>query len=98
MTGAYIGEPFAGGNAFEEPGKLTLTPPNLTFDSSGRIFNWSQQDFINRVRMGKLIEHSPMPWTSYKRMSDDDLKAIYKYLRILKPAKTGELLPEHSKG
>jgi mono/diheme cytochrome c family protein len=37
MTGSYIGEPFAGGNPFEEPGKQTLTPPNLTPDSSSRI-------------------------------------------------------------
>jgi len=27
MSGAYIGEPFAGGGPFEEPGKVTLTPP-----------------------------------------------------------------------
>jgi len=91
MTGGFIGEPFAGGSPFEEPGKQTLTPPNLTPDSSSRIFNWTQQDFINRVRMGKLIEHSHMPWNSYKRMTDSDLKAIYNYLRTLKPAKTGAI-------
>lgn len=88
MSGAYTGEPFAGGSPFVEPGKTTLTPPNLTPDSSSRIFGWSQQDFINRFRMGKLISHSHMPWNSYKRMSDDELKAIYNFLKTVKPAKT----------
>lgn len=91
MTGGFIGEPFAGGNPMTEPGKDTLTPPNLTPHPDSRIYTWSQQDFINRVRMGKLIEHSHMPWNSYKRMSDDDLKAIYNYLRTVKPAQTGAL-------
>jgi mono/diheme cytochrome c family protein len=88
MTGAFVGEPFAGGAPFVEPGKTTLTPPNLTPDSSSRIFGWSQQDFIKRFRMGKLIAHSHMPWNSYNRMTDDELKAIFNYLRTVKPAKT----------
>lgn len=88
MTGAFIGEPYAGGPTFETPGKVPLTPPNLTTDSSSRIFGWTQQNFIDRVRMGKLIDHSHMPWNSYKRMSDEDLKAIYKYLKTLKPVNT----------
>ena len=29
-----------------------------------------------------------MPWNSYKRMSNDDLKAVYNYLRSLPPLKT----------
>jgi mono/diheme cytochrome c family protein len=37
--------------------------------------------------MGK-INNSEMPWNSYKRMTDSELKAIYKYLKTLKPAKT----------
>jgi len=42
--------------------------------------------------MGKLIPYSHMPWNSFKRMSDNDLKAIYNFLQTLKPAKTGALL------
>jgi mono/diheme cytochrome c family protein len=91
MKGGYIGEPFAGGGPFVEPGKITLTPPNLTPDKSSTIYAWSQQDFLDRFRKGKLIEHSHMPWNSFKRMSDSDLKAIYKFLRTLKPYKTGAL-------
>jgi mono/diheme cytochrome c family protein len=88
MSGAFIGEQFGGGNEFAEHGNPSLFTPNLTTDSSSRIFGWSQQDFINRFRMGKLVSYSPMPWQSYGRMTDDELKAIYKYLKTLKPAKS----------
>ncbi|HEY6899655.1 MAG TPA: cytochrome c [Puia sp.] len=83
MSGAYIGEPFAGGGEIEG-----YIAPNLTPDSSGRIARWTQQDFINRFRKGKLIPGSPMPWNSFRRMSDTELKAIYQFLRTVKPAKT----------
>jgi mono/diheme cytochrome c family protein len=86
MTGAFTGEPFAGGLEIEG-----LVTPNLTTDSSSRIFTWDQQKFITRFREGKKIQQSPMPWNSFKRMSDGDLAAIYKYLKSLKPVKTGLL-------
>jgi hypothetical protein len=41
--------------------------------------------------MGKLIPHSHMPWNAYRRMSDNDLKAIYNFLKSLPPSKTGVL-------
>jgi len=72
----------------EGKGLPPLTPPNLTPDPTGHIYDWTQETFINRFRMGKLIPHSPMHWTSFKGMDDDELKAIYKYLRTLKPVKT----------
>jgi mono/diheme cytochrome c family protein len=83
MTGAYIGEPFGGGNDIE--GFMT---PNLTPDSTGRIFYWSKQNFIDRFRAGKLIPKSPMPWNSFGRMTDDELTAIYHFLKSTKAVKT----------
>ena len=88
MSGAFIGAPFAGGNEFAEHDNPALYSPNLTTDSSSRIFGWSQADFINRFRMGKIIPYSPMPWASFGRMTDDELKAIYKFLKTVEPAKT----------
>lgn len=88
ISGAYMGEPFAGGNKFEENGNPALYSPNITKDSSSRIFGWSQQDFINRFRMGKVIPYSPMPWTAFSHMTDDELKSIYNYLQSLPAAKT----------
>jgi len=94
MAGAYIGEPFAGGGPFEEPGKPTLYPPNITPDSSSRIFGWSEQDFIRRFRMGKSISYSHMPWDAFKRMDNIELKAVYRFLKTVQPAKTPPVKPK----
>jgi mono/diheme cytochrome c family protein len=82
MAGGFTGAPFAGGGNIG--GFIT---PNLTPDSSGRIFTWSQQDFIGRFRKGRLIPGSHMPWNAFGRMSDEELKAIYQFLKTVKPAK-----------
>ena len=84
ISGAYVGEPFAGGGPMDHG----LVPPNLTPDSSSRIFGWSQDDFVKRFRQGKFISYSNMPWDAFKRMSDEELTAIYKFLKTVKPAKT----------
>jgi len=85
LSGTFTGEPFAGGNEID--GFIT---PNITPDSSSRIFGWSQKNFIDRFRMGKLIPKSPMPWQSFGRMTDEELKAIYSYLKTVKPVKATE--------
>jgi hypothetical protein len=70
---------------FEEEGVPTLVSPNLTPHPSGRIFGWTQEQFIQRFRMGRTIKHSHMPWESFGRMNDTELKAIYNYLQTLEP-------------
>jgi mono/diheme cytochrome c family protein len=87
LAGRFTGEPFGGGNEIEG-----LITPNLTPDSSGRIFSWSQKNFIDRFRKGKLHPKSPMPWYSFGRMTDDELKAIYNFLRTVKPTKTEKVI------
>lgn len=89
MSGAYTGEFLAGGSpVVYEEGLPALTPPNLTTDSSSRIFSWNFETFKGRMKMGKLISYSHMPWNSFKHMTDDELKAIYNYLKSVKPAKS----------
>ena len=85
LSGEFTGEPYAGGNDID--GFLT---PNITTDSSSRVFGWSQKNFVDRFRMGRLIPKSPMPWSSFGRMSDEELKAIYAYLKTVKPVRTIE--------
>ena len=90
IKGAFIGEPFAGGMEMEssvEPDKYYFITPNLTPDSTGRLFGWSQQMFVKRFRMGALQPGTHMPWGPFSRMSDDELKAIYNYLKTVKPVK-----------
>jgi mono/diheme cytochrome c family protein len=86
LSGEYTGELLAGGGVID--GMVT---PNLTPDTSGRLTGWTPEVFVSRFRMGKLDPKSPMPWNSFKRMSDDELKAIYYFLKSVKPAKTPEL-------
>jgi mono/diheme cytochrome c family protein len=85
LSGEYTGELFAGGNEM-----YGVVPPNLTPDSSGRLTGWTPEIFVSRFRMGKLNPKSPMPWNTFKNMSDDELKAIFYFLKTVKPAKTAQ--------
>jgi mono/diheme cytochrome c family protein len=88
-TGAFIGEPFAGGFKMEsvvDPEHYECESPNLTPDKeTGRIYGWTEEMFVKRIRQGKVIKHSPMPWGPFSRMSDLELKAIYKFLQTVTP-------------
>jgi len=90
MTGEYTGPFFAGGLKFEsstEKGAYCVTP-NLTPDKeTGKMTGWTQQQFIDRFRLNKIIAASDMPWDQFRKMSDNDLKAIYQYLISLEPVK-----------
>ncbi len=64
---------------------------NITSDSTG-IGNWTEQQFINCLRKGnyKGLENTrplmpPMPWQDYSQMTDDEIKAIFAYLKSTKP-------------
>lgn len=97
MTGGYIGEFYAGGFEMEVPGKpgTFCISRNLTPDpKTGHIINWTEEQFLQRFRQGKLVPESPMPWGPFKNFSDSDLKAIWAYLHTLKPVNhdAGELL------
>ena len=86
LTGAFTGTPFAGGMKLSEGGH-TFTTPNLTSATGGVIANCGERDFIARFRVeGRGRSGSPMPWGAFARMTDDDLGAIYRYLRSLPPA------------
>lgn len=89
-TGAYIGEPFAGGPF--GPGEMDkstfYSAPNLTPDpETGHIAEWNYQTFYKRFREGQRDLNSPMPWLSFKNMTDNDIKAIWEYLQTVKPVK-----------
>lgn len=64
---------------------------NLTSDETG-IGNWTEKQFLKAIREGKYkgMDNSrpllpPMPWTMYRNASDEDLKAIFAYLKSTKP-------------
>jgi mono/diheme cytochrome c family protein len=62
-------------------------PSNLTPDSATGIGRWSEADFIRTIRTG-VNPHGDslnpfMPWKQNRRMTDEDLQAIYRYLRSI---------------
>jgi mono/diheme cytochrome c family protein len=80
---------FAGGNVIEDPGVGTAVSANLTPAASG-ISYYDEALFIKTIRTGHVGARklsSVMPWAFYRNMSDEDLKAIFAYLRTLKPVK-----------
>ena len=88
MTGAYTGPYFAGGLKFEAADGSYCVTPNLTPDKeTGRIYGWTEEQFITRFRQPRVIPTSDMPWDQFRNMADNDLKAIYKYLMSLDPIK-----------
>ena len=101
VDGSAVGAPFSGGSEMAmdgDPSRFFVTP-NLTPDpKTGHITSWTEEQFLARVRAGRLIEGSHMPWPLFARMSDDDIRAVYRYLRTLPPVEneTGPLLQEKS--
>ena len=82
------GMEFAGGN-FMKGAWGSAATPNITPDPSG-ISYYDEILFIKAVRTGYVGARplsAIMPFEFYGGLTDDDLKAIYAYLRTLKPVK-----------
>lgn len=76
----------AGGNEFPSPAGTALAT-NVTPDASG-IGNYDATTFVQVIRTGKLGTLSPvMPWVAYKEATDEDLRAVFAYLRTLRPVR-----------
>jgi hypothetical protein len=78
--------PFAGGEPLAGPWGSVVSP-NITPDASG-ISYYTEQTFITALRTGYVGArklNSIMPFGEYKNLSDDDLKAMFAYLKTLAP-------------
>jgi mono/diheme cytochrome c family protein len=63
---------------------------NLTPDENTGIGIWTEDMFLRTLRTGRHMGVSrpimpPMPWQNFGRMTDEDLKAIFAYLRSVPP-------------
>jgi hypothetical protein len=63
---------------------------NLTPDRDTGLGVWTEEMFVKALRSGKHMGASraimpPMPWRAYQHATDEDLKAMYAYLRTLRP-------------
>ena len=86
-TGALVGPRFGGAHmADDHDPKRTWAPPNLTDDpATGRLAKLSEDDFVARFRQGRVLPGSPMPWQGFRDMDENDMRAIYRYLKSLPP-------------
>jgi mono/diheme cytochrome c family protein len=63
---------------------------NLTPDENTGIGSWHEETFVKALRTGRHMGVArpilpPMPWQMYRNLTDDDLRAIYAYLRTIEP-------------
>jgi hypothetical protein len=73
---------------------------NLTPDISTGLGEWTEQTFIQTMRTGKHQGQPngrdilpPMPWFNLKEMPENDLKALWAYLRSIPPIKNQVPIP-----
>jgi mono/diheme cytochrome c family protein len=86
----------AGGMEFPFPDQTVLRSANITSDKESGIGAWTEDEFLNRFRAFRDSTFVPtdvkdgefktvMPWLFYSRMEDDDLRAIFAYLKTVPP-------------
>lgn len=84
---------FSGGTVFDNP-FFKVAVGNITPDSATGIGTWTEEAFVNKFKINssdEVVNSNPgrnnsfMPWYMYGKMNEEDLKAIYAFLRTVKP-------------
>jgi len=90
------GVEYGGGRAFPFPDGSIVRSSNISPDPTSGIGGWTEQMFLdmfnNRSDSATLNTNlkpgeynTIMPWTMYGGMKNEDLKAIFAYLKTIKP-------------
>ncbi len=91
--GPDMSKMFGGGFTFDLP-MMKVTVANITPDSATGIGAWTEEMFVSKFKNNSsdaVVNTRPgrmntiMPWSEYGKMKDEDLRAIYAYLRTVKP-------------
>ena len=85
--GPWVGAFAATMTAWAGPWGVSFTR-NLTPDKETGLGDWTEQNFIATIRTGKRMGKGreilpPMPIPAFKNMTDNDLKAIFAYLKTI---------------
>lgn len=78
----------AGGNRFGPE----VVSPNITPNEEGLPAGLRYEEFLERMRTGREEDGDilqVMPWHIHGKMREQDLRAIYEYLRAIPPAQPG---------
>lgn len=89
------GREFAGGEPFRFGSRLVRSP-NITPDNETGIGAWSEERFVAKFKNYSEMTHANaprmtqanftvMPWLGLAQLDPDDLRALYAYLRTVKP-------------
>ena len=81
------GMDFAGGSTFVHEAREQKAAANITPAPSG-IPYYTENLFLEVMKTGRVRDREisdVMPWGAYGGMTDEDLKAIFAYLKTLKP-------------
>jgi len=92
------GMDFAGGNELGFTNGTVVRSANITPEYDTGIGAWDKAYFVglfkeyadstnSHIPVAKDGENTVMPWTMYAGMTEEDLGAIYSYLRTVKPVK-----------
>lgn len=84
------GAPLAGGRRLETKFGIFYAP-NITPDLETGIGRWTEADFTRAMRHGLDPQgrnyYPSFPYSAYTRLADEDLKALWSYLRAQPPVK-----------
>ncbi|MPZ77704.1 MAG: c-type cytochrome [Deltaproteobacteria bacterium] len=88
FAGAKAGPPQIAG--FAGPRGARVYAKNLTPDSETGIGRWTEDQFVHTFKHGIRPDGikyavSPMEWNVYANMKEEDVRAMYRYLRTVKP-------------
>jgi mono/diheme cytochrome c family protein len=90
------GRELSGGNPFPTGDGWVARSANITPDSATGIGAWTRERFVGAFKSratgsagpSEAAERrSPMPWITYAGMTEEDLGAIYDYLRTVEPVR-----------
>jgi mono/diheme cytochrome c family protein len=92
------GKMFSGGIEINLPGNTVVRTANITPDNETGLGQWTKEQFIKRFKQcsDPAYGNTPykpgefqtiMPWTVYAGLTEEDLGAIYEYLRTIPAVK-----------
>jgi hypothetical protein len=90
------GTEFGGGREFPFPDGSIVRAANISSDEETGIGGWDEETFVGlfhaysdsttlSTKLNPGDFNSIMPWTMFGKMNDEDLKAIFAYLKTVKP-------------
>ncbi|MBI3091705.1 MAG: c-type cytochrome [Candidatus Tectomicrobia bacterium] len=77
---------------FPGPAGMRAYPKNITPDPETGIGSWTEADFLRAFKegvnpQGKKYAYTQMEWETYRGIRDEDLRAMYAYLRTVPAVK-----------